>query len=411
MKINSARTVNEMISAISLAMDIENERKLYHGWRVAVLAVGINDALGDEGSNKLFYAGLLHDVGGVGLPHHLIHYLTKKRPGLSPDPLVIAHPLLSAEIISAMPGLDSTARPVLDHHENWDGHGFPRALGAGEIANDAQVLKAADTVDLLLRAEPPPDIDTVVAGIRNLANTQISPSVADCTAETTRILFPDVMEDEAIEWTFGATRARIGTVPVPRGVDAIGLTLEVLSRVVDNKHPYTIGHSRRVARYSLLIGIAMGMTHDEVTLLRWASLIHDVGKLSIPAKMLNKASALTPSEYSTLQRHAAYTFDIVNMITDLRPVAAVASGHHERFDGTGYPNGLAGNEIPIGARIIAVADAFDAMTSQRPYRAVNDMDVACAELEDNAGKQFDPAVVDIAVPVLRNLGMVIATST
>lgn len=194
-------------------------------------------------------------------------------------------------------------------------------------------------------------------------------------------------------------------------MDTIGQTIEMLSIAADNIHPYTVGHSQRVARYSLLIGTAMGMTQDQVNLLEWAALIHDVGKLSIPTTMLNKPSALTPDEYALLQRHASYTFDIVSTITDLKPVGPVASGHHERFDGSGYPNGLAGTDIPLGARVIAVADAFDAMTSQRPYRAANDVDVACEELIDNAGTQFDPEIVDIAVPVLRNLGLVSSTSS
>jgi len=411
--IDAARTVNELIGAVSMAMDIEDGIKLYHGWRVAIIAADLTKAMGRDNPVETFYGGLLHDVGGVGLPYHLVHYLARqtgepRHDERVMDPAVTSHPLLSAEIVSSLPGIVGAARAVLDHHEDWNGHGFPRGLHDTEIGVDAQILHAADMADLMLRDHESDSLDRLITRIAGLASARLSADVAECLIERLRGgLYESLADTEHLPDLFEATRAEVGRIPVERGVDAIGVTLDVLSRVVDNKHPYTIGHSRRVARYSLLIGIAMGLEHDELTMLKWAALIHDVGKLSVPTAMLDKPVALSPEEYQVLQFHVSYTFDIVSMITDLRPVAAVASSHHEHHDGSGYPLGWAGDDIPLGARIIAVSDAFDAMTSQRPYRSLNDVTSACRELEHKAGSQFNPDVVRVAVPVLRNLGLVV----
>ena len=415
LRLNAARTVNELISAVSMAMDIEEGVKLYHGWRVAIIAAHLTKALGSLNAMENFYAGLIHDVGGVGLPHHLVTYLGSDATDgeVSEGPLnaaVISHPLLSAEIVSSLPGIDHAARAVLDHHESWDGHGFPRGLHGHEISIDGQILNAADTVDLMLRTEPPPSLLSLTERLRALASTRLCPDVVEALVERLGDgLYDSLLDSRNLAELFDATRANAGEVPVERGTDAIGVTLDVLSRVVDNKHPYTIGHSRRVARYALLIGIAMGLEHSDLTLLKWAALVRDVGKLSVPTQMLDKPSAPSLEERQIMEFHASYTFDIVSMITDLRSVASVASSHHESYDGTGYPLGWAGEDIPPGARIIAVADAFDAMTSQRPYRVVRDTQFACDELRAKAGVQFDPDVAEAALPVLRNLGLVLVT--
>jgi len=415
MRIDAARTMNELISAVSMAMDIEENVKLYHGWRVAIVAARLADAFDRRDLTGSFYGGLLQDVGAVGLPHHLVHYFKDEpsdRAGGERrlDRGVVAHPLFSAEIVSSLPGIADAARAVLNHHENWNGHGFPRGLRGDEIDLDSQILHAADATDLILRRAPFPDLADAAAKLANLASVCFSPDVADRLVELLRAgLYERLADSEELPEFFESVREEVGDVPVERGVDAIGVTLDVLSQVVDNKHAYTIGHSRRVARYSLLIGIAMGLEHDALTLLKWATLIHDVGKLSVPASVLDKPAALSDEEYGNLKFHASYSFDIISMITDLRPVAAVASSHHERYDGAGYPFGWSGDDIPLGGRIMAVADAFDAMTSSRPYRSVNDVEAACEEIEDNAGTQFDPRIVRVALPVLRNMGLVIAS--
>jgi HD-GYP domain-containing protein (c-di-GMP phosphodiesterase class II) len=171
------------------------------------------------------------------------------------------------------------------------------------------------------------------------------------------------------------------------------------------KHPYTSGHSQRVSRYAMAIALAMNMEHDQITKIKWAGLIHDIGKLRIPRKILDKTDKLSQKEFHRVKKHAMLTDKILNMISTLKSISLIASSHHERFDGTGYPRGLKNNQIPIEARILAVCDAFDAMTSNRPYRMTLNQADACKELEKGAGTQFDPQIVKQSIPLFKNLGL------
>ncbi|HRZ67688.1 MAG TPA: HD-GYP domain-containing protein, partial [Candidatus Omnitrophota bacterium] len=202
---------------------------------------------------------------------------------------------------------------------------------------------------------------------------------------------------------FKRVRSETGQIDIPASVDAVGIACEVFSQLIDTKHPSMIGHSKRVSVYSMLIALAMNLSHDDITKTKWAALLHDVGKLGISRSLINKPGKLTPEEFDTVKLHAVYTRDLLETITDFRDVALIASSDHERFDGRGYPVGLKGDQIPIGTKIISIADAFDAMTSTRTYRKAMSKETACEEIEKCAGSQFDPAVVKEAVPVLRNL--------
>ena len=188
------------------------------------------------------------------------------------------------------------------------------------------------------------------------------------------------------------------------GLVQSGTTLEVISQIIDMKHQYSSGHSLRVARYAMSSALAMKLSHDDVTSLKWAGLIHDIGKLSISRRILDKPSGLTPHEYMEIKKHVVLTRNIMDMIPSLEAVKPMASCHHEYYDGSGYPLGLKGEEIP-GARILTVCDASDAMISNRPYRAPLTPQQACEEIEKNAGTQFDPRVVNETISIFRNLGL------
>ena len=165
-----------------------------------------------------------------------------------------------------------------------------------------------------------------------------------------------------------------------------------IAAAVEAKDPFLYGHSRRVARYVTRVAGRMHLDRAEVARLRTAALLHDVGKLHTPPEVLLQPHALTADDYTVMQRHAADGADMVAGLGD-RELAAVVRHHHERFDGAGYPDGLKGDSIPLGSRIIAVPDTFDAITSRRPYREGRPHKQALTVLRDEAGKQFDPAVV------------------
>jgi HD-GYP domain-containing protein (c-di-GMP phosphodiesterase class II) len=170
--------------------------------------------------------------------------------------------------------------------------------------------------------------------------------------------------------------------------------MDVLLGALDERDPELGNHLRDVAELATLVAEAMSLPVDEVERIRTAAELHDIGKVAIPDMILNKPEPLTEQEWEFIRRHTMIGERIIAAAPDLRHVAALVRSSHENFDGTGYPDGLAAHEIPLGARIIAVCDAFDAMTTDRPYCAVKDEDAAVAELRRCAGSQFDATVVD-----------------
>ncbi|MFE7482991.1 HD-GYP domain-containing protein [Streptomyces sp. NPDC057552] len=170
-------------------------------------------------------------------------------------------------------------------------------------------------------------------------------------------------------------------------------TIRALVQAVDIKDAYTRGHSERVGRASVLIARELGLDRDRLEALRFAGVLHDVGKLGVPTRVLRKDGPLTPEERRVMELHPEYGHEIVRGIGFLDEARDAILHHHERLDGTGYPYGLSGGRIPESARIVAVADAFDAMTSTRSYRRARPVPAALAELRRCAGSQFDPRMV------------------
>ncbi len=178
--------------------------------------------------------------------------------------------------------------------------------------------------------------------------------------------------------------------------EAYDTTLENFMAALDLRDVETYGHSRTVARYSHVLAKACGV-RDPLALdsIRKGALLHDAGKMAIPDSILKKPGPLTPGEWEIIRRHPALGYGLVRDVKLVREVGNIILCHHEKYDGTGYPKGLKGEAIPLEARVFAVADTLDAVTSHRPYRAPRDFRTARRELERNSGKQFDPKVVDV----------------
>ncbi|MEU3446173.1 HD-GYP domain-containing protein [Streptomyces thermolilacinus] len=181
-------------------------------------------------------------------------------------------------------------------------------------------------------------------------------------------------------------------------------TIRALVQAVDLKDAYTRGHSERVGRASVMIGRELGMDDGRLEVLRFAGTLHDVGKIGVPTRVLRKEGPLTPEERRIVELHPEYGHEMVRGIGFLGEARAAILHHHERLDGKGYPYGLQGAEIPELARVVAVADAFDAMTSTRSYSRARPVPTALAELERCAGSQFDPAMVEALAAALTRHG-------
>ena len=174
-------------------------------------------------------------------------------------------------------------------------------------------------------------------------------------------------------------------------------TVMALSNAVEAKDPYTRGHSERVADLCMKTADALNLSRQEKEHLRFAAILHDVGKIGISRDLLRKKSCLEEWEENEIRSHPERGVQILEPIHFLKPALPAIRFHHERFDGTGYPLGLKGKEIPFKARIICVADAWDAMLSTRPYRDALSIELAKKELKSHAGTQFDPEIVDFFV--------------
>lgn len=184
--------------------------------------------------------------------------------------------------------------------------------------------------------------------------------------------------------------------------DAFVGTIRSLAETIDAKDTYTRGHSERVSLYAEAIARGLGLQGAELQTIRYSGYLHDVGKIGIPDAILSKPGKLTVEEFNIIKKHPVLSEKILTPVNFPFPVQSIVRHHHERYDGKGYPDGLAGEENPLGARILFVADAYEAMTSDRPYRKALSTQMALGELERNTGSQFDSRVVDVFTRIIRS---------
>jgi len=177
-----------------------------------------------------------------------------------------------------------------------------------------------------------------------------------------------------------------------------------IASALEECDPYTAGHQRRTAGLAMAIARRMDLPDDQVHGIRLTSLIHDVGKIAIPSEILNRPGKLSAAQFEIVKSHCQVGFDIVKGVAFPWPIAQIILQHHERMDGSGYPQGLKGAQILVESRIVAVADVVEAITSFRPYRPALGLDVAIAEIRAGRGRHYDPDVVDACLSVLESGG-------
>ncbi|HEY9062917.1 MAG TPA: diguanylate cyclase [Pseudobacteroides sp.] len=180
----------------------------------------------------------------------------------------------------------------------------------------------------------------------------------------------------------------------------IGVFKTLLS-TISAKDTYTLGHSERVSTYAVMIGEALNLSINEISTLQYAGLLHDIGKIEIPKTVLNKSGSLDYEEFELIKMHPVYSANILESLSGMDELVTFVKHHHEKYDGTGYPSGLYGNQISLGSRILCIADSFDAMISERPYCSAMNTDDALRELERCAGQHFDPDLVELFVSVMK----------
>lgn len=177
-------------------------------------------------------------------------------------------------------------------------------------------------------------------------------------------------------------------------------TIQAFNSAMEAKDPYTSGHASRVEEYAVKLAEAYGLSYDKVQDVKNAAILHDIGKIGINDNILHKAARLTQNEYEEIMRHPSIGAEIIGKVDFLKKISGIIRYHHERYDGKGYPDGLSGNAVPVEAYILSIADSYDAMTSDRPYRDALTKEEALQEIINNAGTQFHPALAEKFADIL-----------
>ena len=406
-----------LLEALVQVMGTWNGYLFHHGPRVSCIALRLGRTfdLDQEELGALFFGSVLADIGMIGMVEDAWE---NPRPvlGAAARAQVKEHPFRSADTVKAIPFLESVSKVVLPHHEWWDGTGYPRGLSGDDIPLSAQILRLADTVAALGEVRPhrgPLPSGEIRKVVKKSMGAEFSPEVGK--------RFLELMDEGDVEsfnphFFRNALLKSLDTfVPCEVSPVSSDTLLDLFAGLVDAKDPYTGGHSRRVAALARATAEKMGLP-EQVLAQTWAAgFVHDMGKVSVPLRILCKEARLTKDEFRRVQSHTTVGARITSSIPSLQHLATGCRYHHERWDGSGYPEGISGERIPVLAQILAVVDSYDAMTSGRAYRNSRSHGHAMEEVDRVSGKQFAPgpagAFLTLPYKVFEEVGKVTPTRT
>ena len=421
----------ELVSALSQALDITEGQPAGHGVRCAWIGthIGRQIGLGEQALGDLYYTLLLKDAGcssnaaricelyltddlafkqdfksvNDSLPQMLGFILshTGLKSGLSERfrSLVrifteggrIARELIEtrcqrgAEIVRQMRFPESVAQGILDLDEHWDGQGKPCGLSGRDISLFSRIALLSQVVDVFHTAG---GVDAALNEIRLRSGAWFDPDLAGAF---------EIVATTSDFWTsLGSCDLRtkvIALAPQDAGEevddDYLDAVAEAFAQVVDSKSPYTSGHSDRVTLYTDMICEELGFSAERRRFMKRAALLHDLGKLGVSNQILDKPGKLDDIEWAEMRKHPEQSRIILSGIAAFQELAQVAGDHHEKLNGKGYPNGKTGNDISLESRVITVADIFDALTAERPYRGAMPVDKALSIMREDVGEGID----------------------
>lgn len=409
-------SLSELLIPVSAAIDLAEGRQPGHARRVSFIATSVAEAMGLSSELRLAscYASLLHDIGtiaaGAGLAAFVrgdermvfasLSLLTPEEIAVgssdSPEAVIqrlIEHVIHGARAAQELALPNEAIRGIASHHEHWDGTGYPHGMRGSEIPIVGRIVSLADQMEALI------DQSTPLLARRNFSHwlTQLSGDEAD--PEVVGALRQLGNGDAFWLGLFSANLGvELGTLCArlrePRAMRLVPFC-EAFAQLVDGRFTFTMGVSSRVARYVQAMGEACDLNENRLRLLHVAALLHDVGQLAVSERILAKPAILSVDELELLRMHPVYSHEVVQAISGLEDVSDWIAAHHERIDGKGYPDGRSGVEIPLEARILAVADAYVAITSDRPHRPAVEGADAARRLRAASGTQLDAELVDI----------------
>ncbi len=353
----------KLLSSLSLAMDFGSQGLMRHHQKVALIALQIGKLYGldQEQLERLFTAAILHDAGSNTWmeKQQLMDFNTTK---------TLDHCKKGYQLFYQHPLFHNISDIILYHHDRWDGLCNSSGRSKSEIPIESRIIHLADRIDVLVR-----DNVYILDQRKQICHT--------INAESKKLLDPylieafnDLSERECFwldlhsEFIDDVLAHHCPVITKQLEVLGVMPIAQTMAKIIDFKSPFTRKHSVGVAEVCHFLAQKAGFTSDHCDILKVSGLLHDLGKLGIPDTILDKPGKLTSSEFDIMKRHTYYTYHILKMIDGFETINHYASCHHEKLNGRGYPFKLDGREIKTGARIVAVADIFIALTENRPYR-------------------------------------------
>jgi PAS domain S-box-containing protein/putative nucleotidyltransferase with HDIG domain len=393
----------EIISLLSNIVDLEGEGNLAHGLRVASLSQAIAKQLNHGKPSQLYVAGLLHDIGGISLEKHMLHYALDDFQDIDAR----NHSTRGAEILQSFHPFQSLVGWVADHHERYDGTGFPAGKSKHDISSEAGILHLADLLDIFLRGQE----EATLREIRTFLNRQSASSVAPVIVEGARRLFStpeslDLLKESDPKKRCGSIKEvyfpEINSIFVP---ELICQLLWLTAQVANCRTTKRVFHSNRVGFYCHRIAKAFHSPEVDPLQALWAGLLHDIGICSASEQELKKDPAILATTSLTYQQHPHISAKMVSTVQVLEHFAPILAAHHEYWNGTGFPAGLKGEDIPLLSQIINVCEHYDMLTTGKPQEDLeNHHHYAISELEKGRDQLFSSKLLDIALPVFQIWG-------
>lgn len=416
---------SELALAFSQALDLAEGKPPGHAQRVCYIATVLADGLDatPEQRATVFFAALFHDIGApltatdiwrtAGISEDLLFAPSPLKSieevsadfALADDGVIIdamhQHALLGAETVVALECGEDVATAVRHHHERFDGTGYPQGLAGNAIPVEARIVAVADMAESLIAQE-----SSSLAARRRLASAlsqYAGGSVWDRTLLDPEIVARLLGRGQSDEFWLGLyasdlTESLLALRPSTdqrRRRKRVIRFAEVFADLTDAKGGHTVGHSRRTADGAGKLAELAGLDPAHVEMIRVAALLHDVGLLGVPARVMAKPDILSVSEMQVMRQHPSHAELILAGLAGFEEIAFWIARHHERPDGRGYPEMLSGDDIPLESRIISVADVYSALTGERPHRGAVSRKDAKQIVRGAAGTQLDPDLVPL----------------
>jgi HD-GYP domain-containing protein (c-di-GMP phosphodiesterase class II) len=409
----------ELAAAFAQALDLAEGRRPGHAARVCYIALNLAQTIGlpPEEQRTAFYASLLHDAGAASASAEVCRHLNLSeeaifgaQPGMSPQHLALeiapsdaalvvealrAHQEHGAEVARQLGFETAIQAAITTHHERWDGHGYPQALRGQEIPIAGRLVAAADLIESLISDGPNP-----LTARRNVfgALAEHAGSVLDAalSQRAGELLKSDGfwlgLHSHALSLEL-ADSCPEGPSEDERSPADLWAFAKVFATLADAKGEHTDRHSERTAAIAVHLAEALGFRNGRKEMLHIAAVLHNVGLLGVPARVIAKPDILSLSEMEEMRKHPTYSQLVLEALPRMEDMARWVGAHHERPDGKGYPEMLDEETIPLESRIIALADTYVALTSARPYRRALSHEDAQQVLLGGAGTQLDRKLV------------------